>query len=106
MQRLEGLLALIEGWVSVVTEDATRNLPKAPQLTKIMARRRIDGGPSEQVFREPGRPGTAPPPVRDTAVLALVRKRPRHRGPRRPLGHPETPAHPAELEDFTASMRA
>ena len=50
VQRLESLLALIEGWVSVVTEDATRNLPKAPQLTEIMARRRIDGGPSEQVF--------------------------------------------------------
>ncbi len=50
VQRIEGLLALIEGWVSVVTEDATRNLPKAPQLTEIMARRRIDGGPSEQVF--------------------------------------------------------
>ena len=51
VQRLEGLLALIEGWVSVVTEDATRNLPKAPQLTEIMARAASTAAPASRSSR-------------------------------------------------------
>lgn len=48
--RLENLLALIEGWVTVVTSEATKNLPMAAQLTETMARRRATGGPAEHVF--------------------------------------------------------
>lgn len=48
--RLENLLALIEGWVTVVTAEATKNLPMAAQLTETMARRRATGGPAEHVF--------------------------------------------------------
>lgn len=50
LDRLENLLALIEGWVTVVTTEATKNLPTAAQLTETMARRRATGGPAEHVF--------------------------------------------------------
>ena len=50
VERLEALLALIEGWVSFVADQATQNLPKAPQIAETFARRRVEGGPSEQVF--------------------------------------------------------
>lgn len=52
LDRLETLLALIEGWVSLVTEQATGNLPKAPQLAETMARRRATGGPAEHAFSQ------------------------------------------------------
>ena len=50
VERLEALLALIEGWVSFAADQATQNLPKAPQIAETFARRRVEGGPSEQVF--------------------------------------------------------
>ncbi|WP_237223453.1 zinc-dependent metalloprotease [Rothia nasimurium] len=52
LDRLETLLALIEGWVSLVTEQATKNLPMAPQLAETMARRRATGGPAEHAFAQ------------------------------------------------------
>lgn len=52
LDRLETLLALIEGWVSLVTEQATTNLPMAPQLAETMARRRATGGPAEHTFAQ------------------------------------------------------
>ncbi|WP_421082793.1 zinc-dependent metalloprotease [Rothia nasimurium] len=52
LDRLETLLALIEGWVSLITEQATGNLPKAPQLAETMARRRATGGPAEHAFSQ------------------------------------------------------
>lgn len=50
VERLEALLALIEGWVSYVADQATQNLPKSAQIAETFTRRRIEGGPSEQVF--------------------------------------------------------
>lgn len=51
LERLEGLLALIEGWVETVTFEAARPyLPNAGQLREIMRRRRIDGSAAEQVL--------------------------------------------------------
>lgn len=52
LDRLEVLLALIEGWVSLITEQATKNLPMAPQLSESMARRRATGGPAEHAFAQ------------------------------------------------------
>lgn len=52
LDRLETLLALIEGWVTLVTEQATKNLPMAPQLAETMARRRATGGPAEHAFAQ------------------------------------------------------
>ncbi|WP_237233212.1 zinc-dependent metalloprotease [Rothia nasisuis] len=52
LDRLETLLALIEGWVGLITEQATQNLPMAPQLAETMARRRATGGPAEHAFSQ------------------------------------------------------
>ena len=49
--RLETLLALVEGWVDVVTERATRDhLPQADALGEAVRRRRATGGPAEKAF--------------------------------------------------------
>lgn len=48
--RLETMLALIEGWVDVVTAAATVRLPKAGAVAETVRRRRASGGPAESAF--------------------------------------------------------
>ncbi len=49
--RLETLLALVEGWVDVVTEKAVAgHLPAADALGEAVRRRRASGGPAEKAF--------------------------------------------------------
>ena len=51
LARLETLLALVEGWVDVVTQRATRDhLPQADALGEAVRRRRATGGPAEKAF--------------------------------------------------------
>jgi putative hydrolase len=51
LARLENTLALVEGWVDVVTMDAaTAHLPSAERLREAIRRRRAVGGPAEQTF--------------------------------------------------------
>lgn len=51
LERLETLLALVEGWVEVVTAQAVApHLPRAMALAEMVRRRRAQGGPAEQVF--------------------------------------------------------
>ncbi|MGW5917392.1 zinc-dependent metalloprotease [Nocardia fluminea] len=51
LERLETLLALIEGWVDVVVSDAVgERLPGANALSETLRRRRATGGPAEQTF--------------------------------------------------------
>jgi putative hydrolase len=50
LARLESLLATIEGWVDVVTEDATSRLPSADRIAEAVRRRRAVGGPAEQAL--------------------------------------------------------
>lgn len=51
LARLETLLALIEGWVSDVVEQASATtLPSAERLDEVMRRRRATGGPAERTF--------------------------------------------------------
>lgn len=50
LDRIETVLALIEGWVDVVTEEATKLLPKAAAISEAIRRRRATGGPAEQTF--------------------------------------------------------
>lgn len=47
---IETLLALIEGWVDVVTEEATRRMPRASAVAEAVRRRRATGGPAELTF--------------------------------------------------------
>lgn len=51
LERLETLLALVEGWVeTVVTEALGDRLPGAGALSETIRRRRASGGPAEQTF--------------------------------------------------------
>lgn len=48
--RLETVLALVEGWVDVVTADATQRLPKSDAVAETIRRRRATGGPAESAL--------------------------------------------------------
>jgi putative hydrolase len=50
LARLEHLLATIEGWVEIVTEDATSRLPSAVRIAEAVRRRRAVGGPAERAL--------------------------------------------------------
>lgn len=50
LRRLETMLALIEGWVDVVTAEATTRLPKSSAIAESVRRRRAAGGPAESAF--------------------------------------------------------
>ncbi len=51
VERLEALLALIEGWVQVVVTAALGDrIPGAAALGETLRRRRASGGPAEQTF--------------------------------------------------------
>lgn len=51
LERLETMLALIEGWVDHVTEQAASRLPSAIKVAEAIRRRRATGGPAEQAFK-------------------------------------------------------
>jgi putative hydrolase len=48
--RLETMLALVEGWVDVVTAEATTRLPRSDAIAEMVRRRRASGGPAESAF--------------------------------------------------------
>ena len=50
LDRLETMLALVEGWVDVVTAQATLRLPKTVAIAETVRRRRAAGGPAESAF--------------------------------------------------------
>ncbi|MCI9889321.1 zinc-dependent metalloprotease [Micrococcales bacterium 31B] len=51
LTRLSTALALVEGWVSVVSSDAVRGkLPHVDALEETLRRRRATGGPAERTF--------------------------------------------------------
>lgn len=51
LERLETLLALIEGWVqTVVTAALGERIPGEAALSETLRRRRASGGPAEQTF--------------------------------------------------------
>ncbi|QNP56626.1 zinc-dependent metalloprotease [Tessaracoccus defluvii] len=53
LERLEVLLALVEGWVSHVSSRATAPwMPNAPQLDEVIHRRRASASPVTSVFKE------------------------------------------------------
>ena len=51
LERLEVVLALIEGWVDEIVSEATNDrMPPAAKLQEAFRRRRAAGGPAEQTF--------------------------------------------------------
>jgi putative hydrolase len=75
--RLEVLLALVEGWVDTVTlAAATPTLPSIGPLNEAMRRRRASGGPAEATFASLVGLELRPRRLRDAAALwALVAQR-------------------------------
>ncbi|UFS93227.1 zinc-dependent metalloprotease [Nocardia huaxiensis] len=70
LERLETLLALIEGWVEVVVTDAVGDrLPGAGALAETLRRRRATGGPAEQTFATLVGLELRPRKVREAAAL-------------------------------------
>lgn len=70
LSRLETLLALIEGWVDVVSERATANrLPSTGALGEAVRRRRASGGPAEATFAQLVGLELRPRRLRDAANL-------------------------------------
>ncbi|WP_409483595.1 zinc-dependent metalloprotease [Arsenicicoccus dermatophilus] len=67
---LETLLALVEGWVDVVTDRATRgHLPEAAALGEAVRRRRATGGPAERTLAQLVGLELRPRRLRDAANL-------------------------------------
>lgn len=70
LERLETLLALIEGWVETVVHAAiVDRLPSADALHETMRRRRASGGPAEQTFATLVGLELRPRKVREAATL-------------------------------------
>jgi putative hydrolase len=70
LDRLETLLALIEGWVQTVVNDALgERIPGASALSETLRRRRATGGPAEQTFATLVGLELRPRKLREAAVL-------------------------------------
>ncbi|GAB3586459.1 zinc-dependent metalloprotease [Calidifontibacter terrae] len=70
LAHLETLLALVEGWVDVVSDHAVRpHLPHADALSEAVRRRRATGGPAEKVFASLVGLELRPRRLRDAAAL-------------------------------------
>lgn len=67
--RLETMLALVEGWVDVVTADAAKRLPGADAIAEMVRRRRATGGPAEHAFSALVGLELRPRRLRDAAAL-------------------------------------
>jgi len=70
LERLETLLALIEGWVQTVVSNALGDrIPGASALGETLRRRRATGGPAEQTFATLVGLELRPRKLREAAVL-------------------------------------
>lgn len=101
LTRLETWLALIEGWVDVVTERACReHLPQVSALGEAVRRRRATGGPAEKTFSALVGLELRPRRLRDAANLWLALED--RLGPEatdRAWDHPDVAPTAADLDD-------
>jgi putative hydrolase len=101
LSRLETHLALVEGWVDVVTERATRDhLPQAAALGEAVRRRRATGGPAEKAFAGLVGLDLRPRRLRDAANLwAALEAAQGQQGRDAAWGHPDVAPTAADLDD-------
>jgi putative hydrolase len=101
LARLETYLALVEGWVDVVTERATRDhLPQTAALGEAVRRRRATGGPAEKAFAGLVGLELRPRRLRDAANLwAALEARHGAAGRDAAWGHPDVAPTAADLDD-------
>lgn len=101
LARLETLLALVEGWVDVVTARATEpHLPHADALAEAVRRRRATGGPAEKTFASLVGLELRPRRMRDAANLWSSLEATAGQGGRDDAwGHPDIAPTAADLDD-------
>lgn len=101
LDRLEALLAFVEGWVDeVVTQATASTMPAATALAEAMRRRRAVGGPAEQTFASLVGLELRPRRLRDAANLwAAVRDRRGAAARDLPWTHPDLMPTAADLDD-------
>lgn len=104
LDRLETVLALVEGWVDLVVDTAaTGRLPHAVGLRETVRRRRATGGPAEQTFATLVGLQLRPRRLREAAALwAQVTERRGTEGRDALWAHPDLLPGAAELDDATA----
>jgi len=101
LDRLESLLAFVEGWVDEVVSQATATtMPSASALAEAMRRRRAVGGPAEQTFASLVGLELRPRRLREAATLwAAVRDRRGAEARDLPWTHPDLMPTAADLDD-------
>ncbi|MGZ5369322.1 MAG: zinc-dependent metalloprotease [Aeromicrobium sp.] len=101
LDRLESLLAFIEGWVDEVVSQATKDrMPAAASLAEAMRRRRAAGGPAEQTFASLVGLELRPRRLRDATTLwAALRDRQGPSARDAVWAHPDLMPDGADLDD-------
>ncbi|WP_456698682.1 zinc-dependent metalloprotease [Aeromicrobium sp. P5_D10] len=101
LDRLETLLAFIEGWVDEVISEATKDrMPAAASLAEAMRRRRATGGPAEQTFAALVGLELRPRKLREaTTVWAALRDRQGPDARDAVWSHPDLMPTAADLDD-------
>ena len=101
LARLETLLALVEGWVDDVVDQAVDGrLPSAASLRETTRRRRAAGGPAEKTFANLVGMELRPRLAREAATLFAVVRAGRGAQARDALwGHPDLLPGPDDLAD-------
>ncbi len=101
LDRIEHLLALVEGWVDDVTSQAAdARLPAAGALRETMRRRRASGGPAEHTFETLVGLKLRPRRLREASALWRAVAEHRSMAERDDLwSHPDLLPDPAALDD-------
>ena len=102
LARLETYLALVEGWVDVVSERASSShLPAASALAEAVRRRRATGGPAEKVFASLVGLELRPRRLRDAANLwAALESAHGHQARDNAWAHPDVAPAATDLDDI------
>lgn len=101
LERLETLLALVEGWVDEVTALATASwLPSSTALAELIRRRRAAGDPAQTIFAALVGLELRPKRIRDAANLWAALTHARGAQGRDAIwGHPDLTPSAADLDD-------
>ena len=101
LERLETMLALVEGWVDeVVTQATAQWMPSAPALAEAVRRARATGGPAEETFATLVGLELRPRRMRDAANLwAALRDARGMDGRDAVWSHPDLVPTSADLDD-------
>ncbi|MDK8351805.1 zinc-dependent metalloprotease, partial [Gleimia europaea] len=108
LEDLETQLALVEGWVEVITLEAGRPyLPHIEQLRELMRRRRVSGGAAEQMLEKLIGLKLRPRQARNAAQLWQIVSSERGRSERDALwNHPDFAPTATELANPEAFLLA